>query len=240
MRRLFVLLFFGVIMVSGYLWGEKVKPLRDGVKVYHDKLGVKGNKVIGTLTPAASVKSVESKGEWIKINLTGWVMKNQMKKDSSKVVLPKAVIKTNYGKIVVELFIERAPRTVENFIKLTEKGFYNGIIFHRVIPDFMVQTGDPTGTGRGGPGYKFADEFHPQLRHNKPGILSMANSGPNTNGSQFFIIVKPTSWLDNRHTVFGQVIEGMDVVDKIVNVSRNNQDCPLEKVVMEEVTIIRQ
>ncbi|MCK4532990.1 peptidylprolyl isomerase [bacterium] len=165
-------------------------------------------------------------------------MKNQMKKDSSKVVLPKAVIETNHGKIVVELFMERAPLTVENFIKLTEKGFYNGIIFHRVIPDFMIQTGDPTGTGRGGPGYKFEDEFHPQLQHNKPGMLSMANSGPNTNGSQFFITVKPTSWLNNRHTVFGQVIEGMDVVNKIVNVPRNNQDCPMEKVLMKKVSII--
>ena len=184
------------------------------------------------------VKSVESKGEWTKINLTGWVMKNQMKKDSSKVVFPKAVIETNYGKIVVELFVERAPLTVENFIKLTEKGFYNGIIFHRVIPDFMIQTGDPTGTGRGGPGYNFADEFHPQLQHNKPGMLSMANSGANTNGSQFFITVKPASWLNNRHTVFGQVIEGMDVVNKIVNVPRNNQDCPMEKVFMKKVSII--
>ncbi len=238
MRRLFVFMFLVMMLISGYLWGEKVNPIRDGVKVYQDKPGVKGNKVVGTLTPAAAVKSIESKGEWIKINLTGWVMKNQMKKDSSKVVLPKAVIETNHGKIVVELFMERAPLTVENFIKLTEKGFYNGIIFHRVIPDFMIQTGDPTGTGRGGPGYKFEDEFHPQLQHNKPGMLSMANSGPNTNGSQFFITVKPTSWLNNRHTVFGQVIEGMDVVNKIVNVPRNNQDCPMEKVLMKKVSII--
>ncbi len=240
MRRLFVFMFLGMMIVPGYLWGEKVKPIREGIKVYQDKLGVKGDKVIGRLTPAASVKSVETRGKWIKINLTGWVMKNQMKKDSEKVVLPKAIIETNYGKIVVELFIERAPRTVENFIKLTEKEFYNGIVFHRVIPDFMIQTGDPTGTGRGGPGYKFDDEFNSELKHNKPGILSMANSGPNTNGSQFFIIVKPTPWLNNRHIVFGQGVEGMDVVNKIVNVPRNNQDCPLEKIFMKKVSIIEK
>ncbi|MBU1487562.1 peptidylprolyl isomerase [bacterium] len=153
--------------------------------------------------------------------------------------MPKAIIKTNYGDIKLELFAQRAPLTVANFIKLAEKGFYDGIIFHRIIPDFMIQTGDPTGTGRGGPGYTFKDEFHPELKHGKPGILSMANSGPNTNGSQFFITLKPTPYLDGRHSVFGEVIEGMDVVEKIVGLPRDKQDRPLSKVVMEKVTIER-
>lgn len=239
MKRLFVFVFLGLILLPAYLFGERVKPMQEKVNIYQDNLGVKGKKVIGTLNPAASVKSIESKDGWMKISLTGWVKKSQMQKDTAKVILPRAIIKTNYGNIVLELFIERTPRTVENFIKLAEKGFYNGVIFHRVIPDFMIQGGDPTGTGRGGPGYKFADEFHPGLRHDKQGILSMANSGPNTNGSQFFITVKPTPWLDNRHTVFGQVIEGMDVVDKIANVSRNKQDRPLKDVVMKEVIVTR-
>ena len=125
---------------------------------------------------------------------------------------PSAVIKTSMGDITLELYAEQAPASVENFISYANSGFYDGTIFHRVIADFMAQGGDPTGTGRGGPGYRFEDEFHPQLRHDKPGILSMANAGPNTNGSQFFITHVPTPWLDNRHSVFGQVIEGMDVL----------------------------
>jgi peptidyl-prolyl cis-trans isomerase B (cyclophilin B) len=126
-----------------------------------------------------------------------------------------ATIKTNRGEIVVDLFADKTPRTVNNFVFLARDGFYDGIKFHRVIPDFMVQTGDPEGTGRGGPGYKFADEFHPSLRHSGPGILSMANAGPNTNGSQFFITHVKTDWLDDRHSVFGKVRSGQDVVDSI-------------------------
>jgi peptidyl-prolyl cis-trans isomerase A (cyclophilin A) len=150
---------------------------------------------------------------------------------------PHAVIETDKGRIVVELFQKEVPKTVANFVTLTNKGFYNGLLFHRVIPGFMVQTGDPEGTGRGGPGYTFKDEFHPQLRHDAPGILSMANRGPDTNGSQFFITVAATPWLDNRHTVFGKVIEGMDVVNAIVNTPRNAQDKPLQDVRMTSVTI---
>ena len=119
-----------------------------------------------------------------------------------------ATIETNRGNIEIELFQDKVPKTVGNFMKLANDGFYNGLKFHRVIPDFMVQTGCPQGTGTGGPGYKFSDEFHPQLRHNTPGILSMANSGPNTNGSQFFITHVPTPWLDNKHSVFGKVSRG--------------------------------
>ena len=116
---------------------------------------------------------------------------------------------------MIELFADKAPKTVNNFVFLAQDGYYDGIKFHRVIADFMVQTGDPTGTGRGGPGYKFADEFHPSLRHSGPGILSMANAGPNSNGSQFFITHVKTDWLDNKHSVFGKVTEGQDVVNAI-------------------------
>lgn len=128
--------------------------------------------------------------------------------------LPLVAIHTNKGKIVIELFEDDAPNTVANFVNLTEKGFYNGLKFHRVIPDFMVQCGCPRGTGTGGPGYRFADEFS-RRKHEGPGVLSMANSGPNTNGSQFFITHKATPWLDGKHSVFGRVVEGMDVVNRI-------------------------
>ncbi|RMF43478.1 MAG: peptidylprolyl isomerase [Anaerolineae bacterium] len=123
-----------------------------------------------------------------------------------------ATLHTDKGDIVIALHADKAPRTVNNFVFLAREGFYDGTIFHRVIADFMAQGGDPTGTGRGGPGYRFADEFHPSLKHDKPGVLSMANAGPNTNGSQFFITHVPTPWLDGKHSVFGQVIEGMDVL----------------------------
>lgn len=123
-----------------------------------------------------------------------------------------AILHTDLGDIKVKLFADLAPTTVNNFVFLSREGFYNGTIFHRVIKNFMAQGGDPTGTGMGGPGYKFRDEFNSKLRHDKPGILSMANAGPNTNGSQFFITFVPTPWLDNKHTVFGEVTEGMDVV----------------------------
>ena len=126
-----------------------------------------------------------------------------------------ATVETNRGPIALKLNATQAPRTVNNFVCLAEDGFYDGVTFHRVIKDFMIQGGDPAGTGRGGPGYTFKDEFDPKLRHDRPGVLSMANAGPNTNGSQFFITHIPTPWLDGKHTVFGHVISGQEVVNAI-------------------------
>jgi len=152
-----------------------------------------------------------------------------------------AVVKTNMGTIEIELFEKQTPRTVGNFVGLAEKGYYNGVIFHRVIENFMIQGGDPTGTGRGGEsiyGAKFEDEIVPALKHDVPGILSMANAGPNTNGSQFFITLVATPWLDGKHTVFGKVIAGMDVVGAIGKVQTSKPgDKPLQDIVMESVTI---
>lgn len=146
-------------------------------------------------------------------------------------------IVTTMGNIEGKLFYQEAPQTVSNFVTLARSGYYDGIIFHRVIPRFMVQTGDPIGNGTGGPGYTFADEFHPKLRHDKAGILSMANAGPNTNGSQFFITVAPTPHLDNRHSVFGEVTSGLDVAIKISNVA-TKQDAPLVPIKMNKVEIL--
>jgi cyclophilin family peptidyl-prolyl cis-trans isomerase len=147
-----------------------------------------------------------------------------------------ATLHTNQGDIELELYDEDAPKTVENFRKLAEDGFYNGVIFHRVIPDFMIQGGDPTGTGMGGPGYQFEDEFnsHPVAR----GALAMANAGPNTNGSQFFIVTADACpWLDGKHTVFGRVTNGMDVVDAISQVQTAAGDRPTEDVVIERIDL---
>ena len=150
----------------------------------------------------------------------------------------KIKIETTAGDIYADLNEKEAPKTVENFTKLARQGFYDGIIFHRVIPDFMIQTGDPTGTGTGGPGYKFADEFSPALKHSKAGILSMANSGPNTNGSQFFITDAATPWLDGKHSVFGQVTQGIEVVKKIATAPRDAGDRPKTEIKMAKVTVL--
>ncbi len=165
----------------------------------------------------------------------------------------EATLRTNRGDIVIELFDERAPRTVENFVGLATgeqtwqdpnsgddmsgTPLYEDVLFHRVIDGFMIQTGDPTGTGRGGPGYTFDDEFHPELRHDGPGIVSMANAGPNTNGSQFFITLDATPHLDDRHSVFGQVTDGMDVVESIGSEETDPNDRPVEDVILESVSI---
>jgi peptidyl-prolyl cis-trans isomerase A (cyclophilin A) len=155
-----------------------------------------------------------------------------------------AVFDTTEGRFKAKLFADKTPKTVENFVSLadgtkTGKPFFDGTVFHRVIPDFMIQGGDPEGTGRGGPGYTFADEFHDSLKHGKPGLLSMANRGPNTNGSQFFVTVAATPWLDNKHTIFGEVVEGYDVVQKISQVPRSAQDRPLQEVKVNSVKIER-
>lgn len=147
---------------------------------------------------------------------------------------------TNLGDFTAELFEDKAPKTAGNFLELVEKGFYDGIIFHRVIDDFMIQGGDPTGTGMGGPGYTIDDEFGPGLTHSSEGILSMANAGPNTGGSQFFITLVPTPWLDGHHAIFGKITEGMDVVHKIGSTPTDFADRPLEDVVMEKVEIVKE
>ncbi len=161
---------------------------------------------------------------------------------------------TTEGTFTIRLFDKEAPNTVANFVGLAEgtkewrdpasgerrkQPFYDGIIFHRVINGFMIQGGDPLGQGTGGPGYTFADEFHPKLRHDRAGILSMANAGPNTNGSQFFVTLGPTPHLDNRHSVFGEVVEGLDVVKKIGAVPTGRQDRPMKPVVINKLTIER-
>jgi cyclophilin family peptidyl-prolyl cis-trans isomerase len=147
-----------------------------------------------------------------------------------------ATLHTNHGAIALELFEGDAPKTVENFRKLAEDGFYDGVIFHRVIPDFMIQGGDPEGTGSGGPGYSFEDEFNDQLVVR--GALAMANAGPNTNGSQFFIVTaEACPWLDGKHTVFGRVTDGMDVVDAISAVDTDAADRPRESVVIERIDL---
>ncbi len=143
----------------------------------------------------------------------------------------KARMETDKGTMVIELFADRTPKTVNSFVFLAREGYYEDVIFHRVIANFMVQGGDPTGTGTGGPGYKFGDEFHPSLRHDKQGILSMANAGPGTNGSQFFITHGPTPHLDNRHSVFGQVVEGLDVLMSIPPRDPNNRNAPAVKII---------
>ena len=149
-----------------------------------------------------------------------------------------ANFETTLGNFTIELFEKQVPNTVGNFVKLAEKNFYDGGIFHRVIDGFMIQGGDPTGTGRGGPGYTFADEIDPTLKHTSEGILSMANAGPNTNGSQFFITLVPTSHLDGKHAVFGKVVEGMDVVRKIGKTKTSKPgDRPVVDVVVNKVTI---
>jgi cyclophilin family peptidyl-prolyl cis-trans isomerase len=148
-----------------------------------------------------------------------------------------ATLHTNHGGIELELFPDDAPKTVENFTKLARDGFYDGVIFHRVIPDFMIQGGDPTGTGSGGPGYSFEDEFNDHKVER--GALAMANAGPNTNGSQFFIVTTESApWLDGKHTVFGRVTSGMEVADRISEVPRDARDKPSEDVVIERIVLL--
>ena len=149
-----------------------------------------------------------------------------------------AVFETSMGTFKVELFEDKAPRTAQNFISLVNKGFYNGLIFHRVIDGFMIQGGDPKGNGTGGPGYVIPDEFHKDLKHTGTGILSIANASPNSGGSQFFITLDATPWLDGKHAIFGKVVEGLDVVKAIGKVKTGAQDRPQTDVVMKKITIV--
>jgi peptidyl-prolyl cis-trans isomerase A (cyclophilin A) len=163
-----------------------------------------------------------------------------------------ATLRTNQGNVVLRLFPDQAPKTVRNFVELAEGSrewtnpatgetgqakLYDGTVFHRVIPDFMIQGGDPLGNGTGGPGYKFGDEFHPDLSFDRPYLLAMANAGPGTNGSQFFITVGPTPWLNGKHTIFGEVVDGSDVVDAISRVRTSRGDRPVQDVVLQSVEI---
>jgi peptidyl-prolyl cis-trans isomerase A (cyclophilin A) len=176
------------------------------------------------------------------------------KEASRKSPVLTATLQTSLGRIIVRLFPDHSPKTVRNFVELAEGGrqwtdprsgksttakLYDGTIFHRVIPNFMIQGGDPLGSGRGGPGYKFADEIHPDLRFDRPYLLAMANAGPGTNGSQFFITVAPTPWLNGKHTIFGEVIEGQDVVDAISQAKTGSQDRPVDDVTIESITVQR-
>ncbi len=150
---------------------------------------------------------------------------------------PVVSFKTTLGDFQAEMFMDKAPVTAGNFIKLAKEGFYDGLIFHRVIEGFMIQGGDPTGTGSGGPGYTIPDEFHPDLKHDAAGVFSMANAGRNTGGSQFFITLAATDWLDFKHAVFGKVISGMETVEKIGTTNTDRRDRPVEPVIMLSVTV---
>jgi cyclophilin family peptidyl-prolyl cis-trans isomerase len=150
---------------------------------------------------------------------------------------PTVTLQTSLGTMRAEIFQDKAPVTAKNFLSLVNKGFYNGLTFHRVIPGFMIQSGDPKGNGTGGPGYSIPDEFHPSLKHDSPGVFSMANAGPNTGGSQFFITVAPTPWLNGKHAIFGKLISGQEVAEKIVQVPRDGQDRPRTPVRIEKATV---
>jgi cyclophilin family peptidyl-prolyl cis-trans isomerase len=150
---------------------------------------------------------------------------------------PTVTLQTTLGEIRAEIYEDKAPKTAGNFLTLVRKGFYNGLLFHRVIPGFMIQGGDPRGDGTGGPGYSIPDEFHPSLRHSSSGMLSMANAGPNTGGSQFFITLAPTSWLDGKHAIFGRVTKGQEVVEKIAAVPRDKRDRPRTPVKILTATV---
>ena len=193
---------------------------------------------------------------FLTVGLTNVSCADEKKSKKNETLQPGlyAIFNTNKGVITCQLYEKEAPKTVANFAGLADgtkewtdpktgkkvkKNFYDGLIFHRVIPKFMIQGGDPEGTGRGGPGYKFEDEFTSGMQFDKPGILAMANAGPNTNGSQFFITTVPTPWLNNKHTIFGQVVEGMDVIETIESVKKGPGDKPVEDVVIEKLEIKR-
>lgn len=208
------------------------KETEDATKKATEKVNETVNKAVDTLNKAVDTLKSNIKGAVEKVDSA--VTGNKTTGSDGDFVM----IETNMGKIKVKLYSDKAPITTGNFKKLANKGFYNGIIFHRVIDGFMIQGGDPTGTGTGGSGETIKDEFGPGLKHSKKGILSMANRGPNTGTSQFFITLAPTDWLDGKHAIFGEVVEGMDVVDKIGKVKTGANDKPVKDVVMEKVYVV--
>lgn len=184
------------------------------------------------LNPTGSV--IQSNQQFSSQTETNNILEEEIMEEKNTIVL----IETSKGNLKVQLFDAQAPITVDNFKKLVQEGFYDGTIFHRVIKEFMIQGGDPQGNGTGGPGYNIDDEFTPELRHNKKGILSMANAGPNTGGSQFFITLIPTPWLDDKHSIFGELIEGEDVLDTIGSVETGANDKPLEEIKVIKMLIV--
>ena len=191
----------------------------------------------GGSAEAVAVKTAAHAEDRQAVSATDTNVKTDVNKGEKKMVKHIAVFETTMGNFKIELLDDKTPITVKNFIDLSKKGFYDGVIFHRVIDGFMIQGGDPKGNGTGGPGYTIPDEFDPALKHDDEGILSMANAGPNTGGSQFFITLAATPWLDNHHAVFGKVIEGMDVVRDIGHTQTGYGDRPVHDVVIEKITI---
>lgn len=263
-KLIFNLCFVSVLGFAGAVWAQtpqaptQVIPPPTTPKAEEAAKPPTANKPVEATTemkkevPADQKAGNEDKAETKVEETKTKVVKSTTKKGFKKMF---ALFDTTMGKFKVKLFFDKAPKTVENFVDLAEgkkdwtdsttkqkkkSHFYDGLIFHRVIPDFMIQGGDPLGKGIGGPGYQFNDEFYPDLHHDKPGMMSMANAGPNTNGSQFFITTAATPWLDGKHSIFGEVVEGMDVVTKISKTPRDPNDLPKTPVKINKVTIIRQ
>lgn len=181
-----------------------------------------------SISPSIPMASVQESPT----NLNQEIQNNSMAKN------PIAVFETNMGTFKAEIFKDKVPLTADNFLNLAKKGFYNNLTFHRIIDGFMIQGGDPKGDGTGGPGYEIKDEFHPQLKHSSKGMLSMANAGPNTGGSQFFITLAPTSWLDGKHAIFGKVTEGMEIVDKIGKVKTDSSsNRPISPIIIKKLSV---
>jgi len=219
------------LRLAGYITGGIVLGAILGVGVYFGASFVK-NKFFAKKAPNVAVKSYKTSSRT-------YSQAPDMQIDTNKTYIAK--FETNDGNFEITLNVKDAPKTVNNFVVLAKDGYYDGLTFHRIVKDFMIQGGDPLGTGSGGPGYKFADEFNPDLRHNKAGILSMANSGPNTNGSQFFITEQGYDSLNQHYTLFGQCDDAsVDIVKAIARVPRNGNDKPLTPVVLKKVTIVRE
>ncbi|MGV8019342.1 MAG: peptidylprolyl isomerase [Ignavibacteria bacterium] len=214
--------FIGLVFVSVFAFGCGKEDVKNEVKK----------------TDSVKTQTTQTQNEVKKDSLKTETKDSETKKDDKKLDYVK--FETSMGTFKAKLFSKEAPITTENFRSLVEKGFYNGIIFHRIIDGFMIQGGDPTGTGRGGSGTTIKDEFGPGLKHSKKGILSMANAGPNTGQSQFFITLAPTPHLDGKHAIFGEIVEGMSIVEKIGKVKTGSMDRPVEDVKMIKVTMVAE